>query len=279
LDTEELSRPGAIDWRDGDALAAYVRSQLPEAFRDAACVWQFSGSSGHTSKRDEVRMHMFFMCDAPVMPQAWKGCFTHLSFVDESAFDKAHLVFTAAPIIHNGKDPINQRHGLLAGAPVVRVPADVKARSAQIARGDGSVKRGANMPVITPMPEAAATFVDVIAKSNILRSQHPGYRGERSRRLAFCALIQANFGVEHEAALEGAFHKACVGPDDPDAEHDAGQALDWARNAEPSQRTFSVRKLLCDASVALHKAGDAERATCAARLAMVFNKLEQECGQ
>lgn len=31
---------------------------LPEPFKPVACVWQLSGSSGHPSKRDDVRMHL-----------------------------------------------------------------------------------------------------------------------------------------------------------------------------------------------------------------------------
>ncbi|WP_330083305.1 hypothetical protein [Methylocystis iwaonis] len=276
LDADELPRPDAIDWRDGEALASYVRSQLPDCFKRAACVWQFSGSSGHRSKRDHVRMHLFFMCDDPVLPQAWKSFFARLLFIDESAFDKAHLIFTAAPTIHHGEDPITQRHGLLAGEPVVGVPVCVKARSAQIAQGDNGIKRRTSARAGAPMPEAAAAFVEIISRSNVLRSRHPAYRNERSRRLAFCMLIRANFGVEDKTALELAFHKACVGDNDPNGEHDAEEALEWAESASPSGRSFSLRKLLCDASIALRKEGETEMATRAARLAMVFGKLEQE---
>jgi hypothetical protein len=276
LDVEKLPRPAAIDWRDGDACAAYVRSKLPKEFRNAACVWQFSGSSGHPSKRDEVRLHLLFMLDVAVQPQPWKGYFAHLPFVDESAFDKAKIIFTAAPVIEAGADPIAQRSGILDGEPVVCVPAEVKACSARIARGDDGKRRVTAHVASAPMPEAAAAFVEIVAKSNILRSHHPAYRSERSRRLAFCGMLRATFGIQDEGALEDAFYKACVGEDDPNAEDDAEQSLEWARGESPSGRTFSVRKLLCNASVALCEADNLEMARRAARLATIFDGLEKE---
>ena len=124
------------------------------------------------------------------------------------------------------------------------------------------------------MPEAAKAFVEIIAKSNILALATSAYRNDRARRLAFCAMLGTAFGITDEEALAEAFHYACVGDDDGNGEHDAEQALAWAASPSPSGRSFSPRKLLCDASMALHAANDAETATRAARLATIFSQIE-----
>jgi hypothetical protein len=272
LDIEKLPRPPSIEFEAGERLANYARDFLPDEFKPAACVWQLSGSSGHASRLDEIRIHLFFMLDAHVFPAAWKGFFAGSRFVDPSAFDKAKLIFTAAPIIECGTDPIAQRHGVLAGEPTVIVPMGVTEQSARIASGADTIRP----PLVVsnvPMPDAAAAFVGIIAKSNILRSRHDAYRNDRARRLAFCALLRDAFSIVDEASLAQAFHNACVGDDDANGEHDAQQAVAWA-NASPTGRGFSARKLLCEASVALHAAGEAETALRAARLATVFSQLE-----
>jgi hypothetical protein len=275
FDVEKLARPATLAFDDGAALARYVRELLPEPFKRAACVWQLSGSSGHPSKQDEMRLHLFFMLDAEVLPQVWKPYFAGLKFVDPSAFDRGKLIFTAAPIIHNGVDPIACRHGLIEGDPRVTVPKPIIEQSARIASGADTPKRQEPAPAAAPMPEAAKAFVEIIAKSNILRSHHEAYRNDRARRLAFCAMLGTAFGITDEEALAEAFDYACVGDDDGNGEHDAEQALAWAASPSPSGRSFSPRKLLSDASVALHAAGDAEMATRAARLVTIFWQIER----
>ena len=88
LDIEKLPRPPSIDFDDGAALASYARERLPDTFKPSACVWQLSGSSGHSSRLDVIRVHLFFMLDAAVFPAAWKGFLAGLKFVDRSVFDK-----------------------------------------------------------------------------------------------------------------------------------------------------------------------------------------------
>jgi hypothetical protein len=157
---------------------------------------------------------------------------------------------------------------------MVIVPTAVIEQSQHIASGADTMKRPTLSLPSEPMPRAAAAFVEIIAKSNILRSQHEAYRNDRARRLAFCAILKAAFGIVDDAALAQAFHNACVGDNDVNGAHDAQEALAWAAGASPSGRGFSVRKLLCDASAALHAAGETETATRAGRLAMVFRELE-----
>jgi hypothetical protein len=236
-----------------------------------------SGSSGHASRLDEIRLHFFFMLDTAIVPQTWKSHFSgrpDMKFVDPSAFDKGKLIFTAAPIIHEGSDPIAVRHGVLVGQPTVVVSKAVSQESARLASAADTMKRPTLGMPSEPMPEAAAVFVEIVATSNVLRSQHNAYRNNRSRRLAFCAVLSAAFGISDEDVLAQAFRDACVGDDDPSGEHDVRQAVRWASSASPSGRKFSVRKLLCDASVALHAVGDTTMATRAARLAMFFRELE-----
>jgi hypothetical protein len=277
LDIEKLPRPPSISFKDGARLAAYARDRMPDEFKPTACAWQLSGSSGHASRLDEIRLHLFFMLDTAIVPQTWKSHFSgraDMQFIDPSAFDKGKLIFTAAPIIHEGSDPIAVRHGVLQGRPIVAVPKVVTEEDARLAGGAGTVQSPTPVQLSEPMPEAAATFVEIVATSNILRSQHNAYRNDRSRRLAFCALLKGAFGITDEAVLAQAFRDACVGEDDPSGEHDVRQAVRWASTASSSGRGFSVRKLLCDASVGLHAVGDSTTAARAARLAMFFRELE-----
>jgi hypothetical protein len=274
LDIEKLPRPPSITFDDGAALANYARDLLPEPFKDAACAWQLSGSSGHPSRLDEIRIHLFFMLDAAVFPSTWKQFFSGSQFVDPSGFDKVKLIFTAAPIIQGGSDPIARRHGVLDGKPVVTVPSPIIEESAHIVSGADTMSRSPIVAPAAPMTEAATAFVDIIAKSNILRSHHDAYRSDRSRRLAFCAILTAAFGIVDGGALLQAFLTACVGDDDPNGEDDARQAVSWAASASPTGRAYSARKLLVDASAALNAAGDTGTAASAAHLAVVFQELE-----
>ena len=231
LDIEKLARPPQIDFDDGERLANYARDFLSDEFKPAACVWQLSGSSGHASRLNEVRIHLFFMLDAPVFPAAWKGFFARSKFVDLSAFDKAKLIFTAAPISRGAADPIAQRHGVLNGEPTVVVPVAVIERSHRIASGADTINRPPPATPNPPMPDAAAAFTQIIARSNILRSRHDAYSNDRARRLSFCTLLRDALGIVDEGALARAFRDACVGDDDANGEHDVQQAVASAANA------------------------------------------------
>jgi hypothetical protein len=147
-------------------------------------------------------------------------------------------------------------------------------QSERIASGANTTNRPPLVAPSAPMPEAAAAFTEIIAESNILRSQHPAYQKDRARRLSFCAVLRDAFGIVDEGALAQSFLDACVGDNDASGEHDTREALAWATSASPTGRRFSVRKLLCDASMSLRAAGEADTAVRAARLATVFWKLE-----
>ncbi len=270
LDVEKVLRPTSIDFRDGARLAEYVRGLLPDPFNNVACAWQLSGRAGHPSYLDEIRLHAFFMLDTPVFPSAWELYLSGSKFVDPSGFNKAKLIFTAAPVIQHGSDPIAKRHGTLDGEPSVAAPKEVIDQSDRIAEGLGRIRTPGIAVAGKPMPDAAAAFVEIISKSNILRSHHGTYRNDRPRRLAFCAILKAGFGVVEEGALAHAFQAACVGDDDPNGEFDAQQAVAWARVPSPTDRAYSLHKLLCDASAGLHAAGAADIASRAARLAMAL---------
>jgi hypothetical protein len=274
LDIEKLPRPSSIDFDDGAGLANYARDRLPVEFKPAACVWQLSGSSGHASRLDEIRVHLFFMLNEAVFPATWKGFLARSKIIDPSAFDKAKLIFTAAPISGGASDPIAQRHGVLSGEPTVVVPMAVIQQSHRIASGTDTTNRPPLVAPSAPMPEVAAAFTEIIAKSNILRSRHDAYCNDRARRLAFCAVLKDAFGIVDERALAQAFRDACVGDDDANGEHDVQQAAAWAANASTTGRTYSARKLLCDAFLTLGAAGEVDTAARAARLATVFSQLE-----
>lgn len=278
VDIENLDRPISIDYRDGTALASHARSALPAEFNRAACVWQLSGSAGHPSRRDDVRLHLFFVLDTAVVPAVWKPFFRDLKFVDPSAFDRCKLIFTAAPILCGQSDPIRHRVGLLQGEAAAIVPASVKRQSAGLAKGVSSGAPPVPHVAPGPMPQAAEAFVEILARSNILRSQHATYLNDRARRLAFAKTVYEAFGIADPGTLADAFRRVCVGADDPHGEHDARQAVAWALDASFSGRPYSTRKLLCDASMALHKSGDKAMAKCAAGLAMHFWKIETGAG-
>ena len=270
LDIEKLQRPAAISFDHGEAQAQYVRSLLPDEFDRASCVWQLSASADHPSRRDEIRVHLIFMLDTAVIPSAFKSHFETSRFLDTSVFDNGKLIFTADPIIQGGPDPIARRHGLLTGDDVVVVSQTVLERSRRIASGSEGTSDSPAGAITVPMSASAAAFVELVAKSGVVRSHHEAYRGERAPRLAFCALLRANFGIADEAALAAAFHDACVGPADPNGQHDVREALAWTRKSSTTGRRFTAWKLLCDASAALREAGDLSAARGAARLAMTL---------
>ena len=58
LDVDSLPCPDGIDPKDLIAAASYIRSQLPTAFRNVACVAQ--ATSGHCIKAG-LRFRMFFL--------------------------------------------------------------------------------------------------------------------------------------------------------------------------------------------------------------------------
>lgn len=275
LDIEKLPLPKGVDWRDGDALAEYARGLLPDALKRAGCVWQVSGSAGHPSKRGEVRLHLFFVTDEAVLPKAWKPMLAHLPFIDHGAFDNAKLIFTAAPVILSGADPLTRRHGVLSGDPVVCVPEDVKAHGEQLVRDAARPTSRVKPMTGAPMPEAMAVFVEIVAASNVLRSRHGSYCGERARRLSFCAMIAREFGVTDEDVLAEAFHEACVGADDPNGEHDAQQALAWVWRPSTTGREYTAVKLLHMAAGSLVRAGKRQMACRAMNVAAVLDG-EQE---
>jgi hypothetical protein len=159
LDIEGLPRPPSLDFDDGASLAAYARDRPPGAFKSAACVWQLSGSSGHASRLDEIRIHLFFMLDAPVFPGGWKSFFRGIQIVDLSAFDKAKLIFTVAPSVENGDYPTTPRHGVIDGDPRVIIPMATIAQSAHIANGAETSTRPPLVAPIAPMPRGAQVRV------------------------------------------------------------------------------------------------------------------------
>ena len=271
LDVEKLSLPPSIGFDDGGKQAEYVRSLLPREFKVAACVWQMSASACHLTRRREIRLHLFFMLDSVVYPAAFKRYLAKLTFLDGGIFETSRLIFTADPVVHDGLDPIERRHRLLAGKPSVKVTTAVPDASKQIGQGDVPPVR---LEALAPVPAAsdAAEFVDLVAASGVLRSGDPAYQFDRARRLAFCSLLKTNFGITDEETLEDAFRDACVGPADPSGEHDVREALAWARTPSPNGRQYEPRKLMREDSAALRTAGDLKPARSAARLAMTLSR-------
>ncbi len=106
-----------------EEVARYIRSQLPEPFRTVACVVNATASYG--AKAGEVSLRLWFILDrkpgsvAEARRLATEG---GAVAVDLTMYDAARPIYTAAPIVEGGPDPIPTRWALLDGEPIVIVP-------------------------------------------------------------------------------------------------------------------------------------------------------------
>ncbi len=102
-------------------IATRLRALLPEGFRAAACVVQASSSYGSDPWRASIRL--WFIASRPLLrdeARAWLAA-SEVE-VDLSMWDAARVIYTAAPIVEGGPDPIAKRWLLLDGEPFARVP-------------------------------------------------------------------------------------------------------------------------------------------------------------
>lgn len=116
LDVDSLPCPDGIDPKDLIAAATYIRSQLPSAFHNAACVAQ--ATSGHCIK-DGLRLRIFFLSDRPLTCAEIKTWLTHEKApVDFSIHGANAVVYTASPIFEDSC------HDPLPGGRIVRLAGD-----------------------------------------------------------------------------------------------------------------------------------------------------------
>lgn len=127
LDIDDFVVPTGVDPR-ADAVAAVrlVRSALPEPFRSATCVYQWSNSMG--LGRDAwtaLKLHLWFLLKQPMTDAdlaAWAKGDPAAAIVDRKLFHPVQPIFTSAPCLGPGiEDPFGSatgrsRSGLVEGA-------------------------------------------------------------------------------------------------------------------------------------------------------------------
>jgi hypothetical protein len=129
VDVDELDAP---DWLAGRSpqvdelprLANYVRQSLPEPFRVARCVYQYSASAG-IRPWGKVKAHLWFCLSRPLCAAGVKS---HLlrGGCDPSLYRAAQPYFIAPPVCTGAPDPLaGHRWGILDGDDRVVVPASV----------------------------------------------------------------------------------------------------------------------------------------------------------
>jgi hypothetical protein len=97
----------------GGMIEKAIESYLPEMFHDADVVWELS--SGALLKGDgTLNCHLFFMSDRPV-GTVWLREFmkTFAPDTDDSIYKFGQPLYTAAPIVTNGDDPVPTRLGII----------------------------------------------------------------------------------------------------------------------------------------------------------------------
>jgi P4 family phage/plasmid primase-like protien len=122
MDLDALACPDGLDRKDLRAVAAYIRSQLPPAFHNVACVAM--ATSGHLLK-DGLRFRMFFLADRPLTCAQIKSWMQHEKApVDLSIYNPQAVVYTATAIFETPNDDPLPRGRIvqLGGAEHVSTP-------------------------------------------------------------------------------------------------------------------------------------------------------------
>lgn len=123
LDVDKREIPDSLDLTaNPEEVIKWLLNQLPEPFRKADCLFQFSSSQNIPEKvgdapRKVVSVHFWFWCDRPVSDEEWKRFFKidSLSTVDLSLFNAVQAHYVARPSFRGMDDPMPRRMGLLRG--------------------------------------------------------------------------------------------------------------------------------------------------------------------
>lgn len=100
---------------DRDRLGA-VRGALPEPFRAASFIFQFTSSHGMTDNPNAVRCRLWFILDKPVPTAAWRHYFRGTPGVDPSIYSCNQPIYIAPPTFDGIADPVPRRCGLFKGS-------------------------------------------------------------------------------------------------------------------------------------------------------------------
>lgn len=111
---------------DPIGVLTYMRALLPEPWRSASCVAQFSSSAALVSTvLQSVSVHLWFVLSRPLADgHEWKvivkQCLDTGVKIDGTLMRDVQPHYTARPIFENGRiDPLPVRTFVLSGAPVV----------------------------------------------------------------------------------------------------------------------------------------------------------------
>lgn len=129
-DLDKIQCPSYIDVaKNPEEAARWVLHLMPEAFRNADCIWKFSSSQNIPKAVGDVppstiSLHLAFWCNRLVDENEWKQYFKiHPAPVDQALFSPVQIHFTATPVFSGIDDPLPQRIGLLKGSQaVVQIP-------------------------------------------------------------------------------------------------------------------------------------------------------------
>ena len=121
IDLEHIACPPGVDPADPTMAGGALRRCLPAPFRVARCVAQLSSQAG--IKRDQLRGHLWFWLDRPLVRaelDRWLGAVPGL---DPSPFRCVQVHYSAQPLFDGVDDPCNDgRLALLPGLEAVVVP-------------------------------------------------------------------------------------------------------------------------------------------------------------
>jgi hypothetical protein len=110
------------NWQDDPAalVRAVIENALPEEFRPAGVVWQWSSSMG--VKAGVVKVHLWFRLDTAIDSKSAKRWLKPWAmYHDDSVLQIGQPHYTATPVFDGLDDPVYQRVGMIAG-PEVKVP-------------------------------------------------------------------------------------------------------------------------------------------------------------
>jgi hypothetical protein len=105
IDSDTIKPPHGVS-PTSIAAVRHVIATLPEEFRDASCVAQFSSSAGVRKPsgallKSGIRVHLFYIFDKPVTNEQLLNRF-HGYPVDQRLFNDVQIHYTAAPVMGPG---------------------------------------------------------------------------------------------------------------------------------------------------------------------------------
>lgn len=121
---------------------------MPEPFRGRSCVVQFSASAGLTDP-SKIKLHLFYRAAQPVGCRAYHRLLQRMNGLDAAVGVGPQVIYTTAPVLVGGDDPLSQRIGIWDGpaGDVVDVGPYMAAITADIERQRLERKEYRNRPV------------------------------------------------------------------------------------------------------------------------------------